>query len=451
LRRLVNGSNSGQVWEAEQLGLGGRVAIKFLPTCHLEDDAARARFEREARAISEVRSPYFVRVQDHGVHADIPYLVMELLEGETLATLLERERQLPLQDTAEIIGQLSQALDEAHGAGVVHRDVRPENIFVMREADGSRFIRLLDFGIVKRLSDQSLTLSHDGAVVGSPHYSSPEEISQPSAVDARTDTWAVGVTAYRMLVGRVPFTTDAQGDPSALFSAILDGRYTPATLARTELPAALDDWFSHMLAVTPEERFDTLQAASAALSALSQAHRSERARLTTLPLPEVARARRSRQLWASGAACVALLVAAIAYKLLQPSHGPSSSQAKPRAREAAKAEVPTAPPALQPTQTVVEAAQAEPRPSLQPSATELQPSPGDAAMTTPVESPRERGPAETAAHPAATRHDAPLTRARNTVRPRQARPDAAPTAPASPAPTHAREPQSPPLPKDRGF
>lgn len=258
-----------RVWEAEQLRLGGRVAIKFLDPSLLQDETARARFEREARAVCEVRSPYIVQIQDHGIDGDVPFLVMELLEGEDLARLLAREHALSLDETTEIIEQLCRALDKAHRAGFVHRDVKPENIFVIQESDGSRFIKLLDFGFVKQLGSQSLTVSHEG-LIGTPHYLSPEQITRPGQVDARSDTWAVGVTTYRMLVGRLPFQAQESDEATGLYEAILAGRYQPATALRPELPQALDDWFTQMLAVAPEGRFASLRAASTALATLGR-------------------------------------------------------------------------------------------------------------------------------------------------------------------------------------
>jgi serine/threonine-protein kinase len=165
-------------------------------------------------------------------------------------------------------------LDKAHRAGFVHRDVKPENIFVIQESDGSRFIKLLDFGFAKQLGSESLTVSRDG-IIGTPDYLSPEQISRPEDVDVRSDTWAVGVTAYRMLMGRLPFTTNATGEVTSLYEAILAGRYPRPTELRAELPKDLDDWFGQVIAVAPGARFASLRAASSALQSIAHGYALE--------------------------------------------------------------------------------------------------------------------------------------------------------------------------------
>lgn len=312
LTRALGSDALARVWEAEQLRLGGRVAIKFLDASLLQDDNARARFEREARAVCEVRSPYIVQIQDHGVEGDVPFLIMELLEGEDLDKLLAREHALELGETAEIVGQLCRALDKAHRAGFVHRNVKPENIFVIQESDGSRFIKLLDFGFVKQLGADGLTVTSDG-VIGTPQYVSPEQIARPALVDARADTWAVGVTAYRMLVGRLPFGSPAPGEIAAMYDAILTGRYTRATELRPELPKEIDDWFAQLLAVEPEQRYPSLRAASAALLAISRPRALDPVDAVQMPAParlSSTTQRRSRVLprTAIAIACIAVAI-----------------------------------------------------------------------------------------------------------------------------------------------
>jgi serine/threonine-protein kinase len=274
LERQLGDGSSSCVWEAEHLRLDCRVAIKFLAPQLAHDETLRARFLREAKAISKIRSPHVVQVIDHGVMHDLPYLVMELVEGEDLGRFLARQRVLGLVEAASILEQLCRGLDKAHRAGLVHRDIKPENVLLIHENDGGYFVKLLDFGIVKQLEEQSIELTQAGLVLGTPHYLSPEQISNPDAVDTRADIWAVGVLAYRILVGELPFDIQDHQSITVLCEAILAGHYRAPCAVRPELAPELDGWFLRMLAVDPEQRFESIRAASAALSSLVRARTS---------------------------------------------------------------------------------------------------------------------------------------------------------------------------------
>jgi serine/threonine-protein kinase len=196
----------GAVYRATQVMLGRSVAVKLL----LDglDPSFRARFEREAKALAGLRHPNIVAINDYGVDHDTPYLVMELLEGETLAQRLQRGPLEP-EHVLELTQQLLRALAFVHEQGLVHRDLKPGNLFLEQLPDGDERLKLLDFGLAKFMgspqsSPDEPTVTRAGHVVGTPAYMAPEQIAGDGA-DARTDTYSVGVLLFQMLTGRVPF------------------------------------------------------------------------------------------------------------------------------------------------------------------------------------------------------------------------------------------------------
>jgi serine/threonine protein kinase len=257
-----------------------------------------------------------------------------------------------------------------------------------------------------------------------------------------------------MLVGRLPFLADKQGDPSGLFSAILEGRYQPARQVRAELPAEIDDWFSHMLAVSPDERFDTLQAAAAALSNVCEAHATARSRVTTLHLPkETEPARSARRLGI--AVCTALATAALVY--LFSSRGQRASVGSPSQRDVpAQARATPPKPADSSTQSTLNTAQAAaadlPLLAAETADTPMQPSAADATPSTAQPSAAAPLPAAASAKPLANRNPSPenkLLPAPKAARRASAPPGRKPQAAARQAPSHPAT--LAPLPKDRGF
>lgn len=269
-RQLSEGATSC-VWEAENTRLEGRVAIKFGLASALSSSTMHERFLRESQAMCKIRSPHVVQVSDRGVTHGLPYLVMELLEGEDLGVLLAREKTLSLSEASSMLDQLSRGLAKVHSAGFVHRDIKPENVFVIHEGDGGHFVKLLDFGIVKQLTAQQTALTQPDMVVGTAHYLSPEQIERPLDIDHRADVWALGVLAYRMLFGTLTFDGDSW---STLCARILAAEYTQPSTLRPGIPAEIDAWFEHMLARDRGRRFDTVSAASAALSSIARRHAS---------------------------------------------------------------------------------------------------------------------------------------------------------------------------------
>jgi serine/threonine-protein kinase len=283
----LNEGGMGSVWLAEHLGLRAPVAVKFLASDEEEDqEEAVARFRREASAAAQIKSPHVVQTLDHGVMEDgIPYIVMELLEGESLAERLARVGQLPLGQVAEIVRQAARGLAKAHAAGIVHRDVKPDNVFLVDSEDDELFVKLLDFGVAKQTVPQSYSVvTATGTILGTPAYMSPEQLLNGKAIDHRTDLWSLGVVAYHALVGELPFSGDTVG---ALCIAIHRGVFRPPSRARDGLPAPLDDWMARALATDRGARFASAkEMARALVDALT---------------PEVAatRDKRSRPRWLS--------------------------------------------------------------------------------------------------------------------------------------------------------
>ncbi len=263
LVRPLGEGGMGAVWVADHLALRTQVVVKFIARGLSADKEALDRFSREAAAASQVKSPHVVQTFDHGVtEAGVPYIVMELLEGCDLGVYLEQEPNIPPLRVIEILRQLARALDRAHEKGIVHRDIKPGNVFLTdlggKDKDrGDVFVKLLDFGIAKgvdvagyggRLDSGTRT----GAMVGSPFYMSPEQILGSKDVDYRSDLWSVGVLAFEMLTGKKPFDAETMGglairihiEPLPLLSAV-----------NAALPVALDGWFARACARDASGRF----------------------------------------------------------------------------------------------------------------------------------------------------------------------------------------------------
>ena len=210
LERLGSGG-AGVVYRGRQIQLGRLVAIKVLHEEMAASQEWRRRFEREAQALSVLAHPNVVPVTDSGIDGGVPFLVMELLQGKTLADLI-REGPLPLGRALNIIRQTLRGLAFAHSKGIVHRDLKPTNVFLQALPDHDDHVRLLDFGMVKFLegpSSRTLTdVTRPGAVVGTPAYLAPDQVKGGPA-DARTDVYAAGVLLFELLAGRRPFVADS--------------------------------------------------------------------------------------------------------------------------------------------------------------------------------------------------------------------------------------------------
>jgi serine/threonine-protein kinase len=215
LERLLGAGGMGGVYAAKPMAGGGEVAIKVLSVA---DPASReriaARFAREARAVSALSCPHIVTVVDAGSEGTRPYLVMELLEGEDLGQRLRRDGSMPVDQALHVVAQVLVALGSAHEAGVVHRDLKPDNIFLSKKDGDALFTKLLDFGMSKLTPREgqtlALALTKKGMAVGTPYYMAPEQARALEDVDGRADLWAMGAILFECLAGRPPFVGSSQ-------------------------------------------------------------------------------------------------------------------------------------------------------------------------------------------------------------------------------------------------
>ena len=264
LGRLIGEGGMGSVYEAEHEGLRAKVAVKLLSEHGSLDAKSVARFRREARAMGAIRHENVVSVMDTGTDEDnIPFLVMELLEGESLAAMLRRERSLSPGLSCWIASQIMSGLGAAHAQGVVHRDLKPGNIFIARQSDGTHKVKILDFGISKLGSDSAtLNVTAEGALVGTPNFMAPEQITGEAPLDARVDIYAVGVLLYRMVTGRLPYVGKT---PDELYRKVLAGQVTPPRRRNPDLPPELETVILKGMALDRNARYQDSASFRAAL------------------------------------------------------------------------------------------------------------------------------------------------------------------------------------------
>jgi serine/threonine-protein kinase len=256
LVELLGQGGMGSVWVADHTELEMRVAVKFISTAAVQRQPALIeRFKREARASAKIKSPHVVQVFDLGTTDDgTPYIVMELLEGESLAERLERDVVLGLRDTALIVAQVARVLGKAHSLGLIHRDIKPQNLF-LESTEYELFVKVLDFGIAKQTELPSVKdLTATGAMVGTPEYLSPEQVRSSKDATKQADLWSLAVAAYRMLTGRMPFTGEHLG---ALCIGISTGVFPPPRQHRPDLPGEMDAWFAKAFALDHTQRFQS--------------------------------------------------------------------------------------------------------------------------------------------------------------------------------------------------
>jgi eukaryotic-like serine/threonine-protein kinase len=260
----------GAVYRGTHTKLGSPVAIKVLLEQFATSPSLRKRFEREAKALATVRHPNIVSVIDYGVWGEVPYLVMELLEGETLSRRLSRA-PFPNTQVQELICQLLRALSFVHAQGLVHRDLKPANVFFERLPDGDERLKLLDFGLAKVVqpdplgSDPHLTAA--GEAVGTPAYMAPEQISGGPA-DAASDVYAVGVLLFQLLCGRLPYPGERMDQLKAHLTAPVPS--LSETCPRGPVRPELEALFQRAMAKQKSERFRDAAEMLAALEAVPQ-------------------------------------------------------------------------------------------------------------------------------------------------------------------------------------
>jgi serine/threonine protein kinase len=253
----------GVVVAARHLQLHGLVAIKFLQSAIRDDKTSCDRFMTEARTATRIESEHVVRVFDVGTHEGTPFIVMEFLKGQDLAAELREHGQLPVTKAVDWLLQACEAVADAHNLGIVHRDLKPANFFLATQSDGTRAVKVLDFGISKSLTASTPSMTASNAAVGTPLYMSPEQLSCSKNVDQRSDVWSLGVILYEMLTGVVPYP----GDSIATVGAkVFQGLYTRPSVRRPEIPEALDQAIADALTNELEKRLQTVHAFAARLA-----------------------------------------------------------------------------------------------------------------------------------------------------------------------------------------
>jgi serine/threonine-protein kinase len=254
----------GVVLAARHVALEQRVAIKMLlPEIAKLPEAAK-RFLREARASTNLRSEHVARVLDVGtLDNGSPYMVMEYLEGRDLHQLASTQSNLPIAASVDYVLQAAEALAEAHSLGIVHRDLKPANLFLTTHADGSPFVKVLDFGISKATLPGESGITATDAVLGSPGYMSPEQIRSAKHVDQRADVWGIGVSLYELLTGGPPF--DGTSVAAVSVQIVLE---TPklAHELRHDVPQALSQVVHRCLEKDPAKRYQNMAELAAALA-----------------------------------------------------------------------------------------------------------------------------------------------------------------------------------------
>jgi serine/threonine protein kinase len=273
LEELVGRGGMGAVWRATDLRLGRTVAMKVLHTDLRDDPSLRERFQREARLLASIEHPAIVPIYHLGVVEDdgkqCPCIVMPFVKGRTLGEAIKKQGKMPLEQAIPLMKALLDALSVAHATGVVHRDLKPQNI-VLEDRNGSTVLRLLDFGIAKNVSAMptagSVLATRAGMLLGTPEYMSPEQVRDPSTVDGRADLWAAGVIFFEMLTGTSPFTGSNQVE---VIAKVMTAQPTRASAVLPSLPPAVDQLFARLFDRNIDARYRTALQVSEALDPLA--------------------------------------------------------------------------------------------------------------------------------------------------------------------------------------
>ncbi len=269
--RILGEGGMGAVYEAIHTGLKKRVALKTLLPSIAENVEAKARFLREGEAASRIDHPNVVDVSDVGTEDGVPYLVMEYFDGETLGNFMARKGSIPTTQVVDLFLPILSAVSAGHAQGVIHRDLKPQNIFLARGAFGDRVPKILDFGVSKIIGGEDAGLTGTLSVLGTASYMSPEQARGAKIVGAASDQYALGLILYEMLTGARAYVGDS---PLEVLHKITTGVIVSPRAARPELPAELDVVAMKMLAFKPEDRYESLRAVGRAMLPLA----SERAR-----------------------------------------------------------------------------------------------------------------------------------------------------------------------------
>ncbi len=269
IEELINEGGMGAVYRATHVLMDKVVAVKVLHPALAADDKIVARFTREAKAASRISHPHALTVTDFGEdESGVVFLVMEYLKGQTLKEVIHDGGPMSLRRATEIIRQVCGALEAAHAEGVVHRDLKSDNIMLL-DIGGGDWAKVLDFGIAKITEKvgQDPALTAPNLIIGTPQYMSPEQCSQAAEIDSRSDIYSLGVILYEMLVGHVPFTGES---PTAIMMKHLQEPPPSVLEERKDLPAAVGRVVTRALAKRPEDRFQTVAELSEEFNAAAE-------------------------------------------------------------------------------------------------------------------------------------------------------------------------------------
>jgi serine/threonine protein kinase len=256
--RILGAGGMGVVVAATHAELDQKVAIKFLLPHMVENSDLVRRFMREGRLAGKLKSEHVAKVIDVGRLADgAPYMVLEYLEGKDLSEVLKEQGPLPVQVAVQFILQAIEAVAEAHATKLIHRDLKPQNLFLTHRVNGEPLVKVLDFGISKALEEASaeFALTRSQSLLGSPLYMSPEQMRSSKAVDERSDIWSIGVLLHELLTSRHPFEADTI--PGLVFQVTMEDP-TPIRAHRPEVDPGLETVIAHCLKKKKEERYSNL-------------------------------------------------------------------------------------------------------------------------------------------------------------------------------------------------
>lgn len=248
--RLIGAGAVGAVYEAVRRDKGRRVALKVLRVAVRDDEEIVARFVREAKAVALLKHPSIVEPVDVGRYKNQPYLVMELLEGESLSALMFREKKLPLGRAIDIVIPIMAAVRTVHAQSIVHRDLKPDNIFITYPNGGIR-PKILDFGMAK-MAEPGLQITAKDTAIGTPNFMSPEQMLSPRTVDPRSDQWSLGVLLYYLLTGVKPFDGRDLGDT---LRNVLQREPAPLRQLAPDVPESVAAAVTRAMRKPPDERF----------------------------------------------------------------------------------------------------------------------------------------------------------------------------------------------------
>lgn len=320
--RKIGQGGMGAVYEAKHTAIGGRFAVKVLLDKYAKREAIVARLKQEAQLATSLDHEHIIRVTDFGSTDDgRTFVVMEFLEGESLAERLARETKVSEQQILRLASQAASALAAAHAKGIVHRDIKPENLFLIKRKEQD-FVKIVDFGISKNLrasdeAEEAPRLTQTGMVLGTPLYMSPEQARGDEDLDARVDIYALGVIMYEAATGRVPFVGT---NYLSVISQVLNDEPKPVRELRAELSDEFEAIVQRAMAKKREDRYPSATALLDDLNALldDPTHSTERAKITS-PRRRIPRPKIPKLAWAIGG--IGILVAAVTIAVVMMNGG----------------------------------------------------------------------------------------------------------------------------------